>query len=57
MLSRQFEKPKCIFVLDRKPGLIPVRRDGEVAIIPLADVVKEQRKVPRELYELAQVFG
>ena len=44
-------------LIDGKPGLIPVRRDGEVAIIPLADVVKEQRKVPRELYELAQVFG
>jgi len=39
-----------------KGGLIPIRRDGEVAIVPIADVVAEQRRVPRELYELAGVF-
>jgi 6-phosphofructokinase 1 len=42
---------------DGKSGLIPVRRDGEVLVIPLEDVVAEQRKVPAELYELARVFG
>lgn len=42
---------------DGKSGVIPVRRDGEVAVIPLADVVAQQRRVPAELYELAKVFG
>jgi len=42
---------------DGKSGLIPVRRNGEVVIIPLKDVVAEQRRVPAELYELAKVFG
>ena len=37
-------------------GMIPIRRDGEVAIVPIADAVAEQRRVPRELYELAGVF-
>jgi hypothetical protein len=37
--------------------VIPVRKNGGVAVVPLADVIKAQRKVPRELYELAQVFG
>jgi 6-phosphofructokinase 1 len=44
-------------LLDKKGGVIPVRRNGGVAVVPIADVVKAQRKVPRELYELAQVFG
>ena len=38
-------------------GVIPVRRDGEVAVVPLADVVAEQRCVPRELYELTRIFA
>ncbi|MDQ6636674.1 MAG: 6-phosphofructokinase [Candidatus Dormibacteraeota bacterium] len=38
-------------------GVAPVRRDGEVAVSPLSDLVKEQRRVPRELYELSRVFG
>src|SRR3989442_7774195 len=42
---------------DRKAGLIPIRRDGQVAIVPLRDVVAETRRVPRELYDLQQVFG
>jgi ATP-dependent phosphofructokinase / diphosphate-dependent phosphofructokinase len=42
---------------DGKSGVIPVRRDGDVTIIPLKEVVAEQRKVPAELYELAKVFG
>jgi 6-phosphofructokinase 1 len=40
-----------------KAGLVPVRRDGDVAVVPLADLVAEQRRVPRELYELARVFS
>jgi 6-phosphofructokinase 1 len=42
---------------DGKSGLIPVQQNGEVTIIPLSEVVKEQRKVPAELYELAKVFA
>ncbi len=38
-------------------GLIPIRRDGAVEVVPLAEVVKEQRHVPRELYELGRVFS
>jgi ATP-dependent phosphofructokinase / diphosphate-dependent phosphofructokinase len=38
-------------------GVIPVRRGDEVAVEPLAEVVKETRRVPRELYDLARVFG
>ncbi|MDQ6773019.1 MAG: ATP-dependent 6-phosphofructokinase, partial [Candidatus Dormibacteraeota bacterium] len=37
-------------------GVAPVRRDGSVAVVPLADLVAEQRRVPRDLYELARVF-
>jgi ATP-dependent phosphofructokinase / diphosphate-dependent phosphofructokinase len=44
-------------IVQGKSGVIPIRRNGEVEVVPLADVVKEQRRVPRELYELAQVFG
>jgi 6-phosphofructokinase 1 len=42
--------------IDGCSGVIPVRRDGDVAVVPLADVL-EQRRVPRELYELTQLFG
>ena len=38
-------------------GVIPVRRAGEVAVVPLADVIAETRRVPRDLYELTHVFG
>ena len=44
-------------IVEGKSGVIPIRRNGEVEVVPLAEVVKEQRKVPRELYELGQVFG
>ena len=40
-----------------KSGVIPVRRDGEVVVVPLREVVAEQRRVPAELYELARVFS
>jgi ATP-dependent phosphofructokinase / diphosphate-dependent phosphofructokinase len=39
-----------------KAGVAPVRRDGEVAIVPLADLVSETRRVPEELYKLTRVF-
>lgn len=38
-------------------GVAPVRRDGQVAVCPLRELVQEQRRVPRELYELSRVFG
>jgi len=37
-------------------GVMPVVRDGSVQTAAIADVVAEQRRVPRELYELATVF-
>ena len=39
-----------------KSGVIPIRRNGDVEVVPLSDVVKEQKKVSRELYELGKVF-
>ena len=42
---------------EHRSGVIPVRRNGEVAVIPLAEVVAEQRRVPAELYELAKTFA
>ena len=44
-------------IVQGKSGVIPIRRNGDVDVLPLADVIKEQRRVPRELYELNQVFG
>jgi 6-phosphofructokinase 1 len=41
---------------DGQSGVIPIRKGDGVQVVPLARVVKEQRKVPRELYELAAVF-
>ena len=40
-----------------KAGVIPIRKNGEVTVVPLRDVVAETRRVPRELYELQNVFG
>jgi 6-phosphofructokinase 1 len=37
-------------------GVVPVRRDGNVAVVPLADLVAETRRVPQELYDLTRVF-
>jgi phosphofructokinase-like protein len=39
-----------------KSGVIPIRRNGGVEVVPLADVVRETRRVPRELYDLSRVF-
>lgn len=38
-------------------GVIPIRRGGQVDVVPLADVVKETNRVPRDLYDLSLVFG
>jgi len=43
-------------VLAKRWGMMPVVRNGTVETAPIADVVREQRKVPAELYELAKVF-
>jgi phosphofructokinase-like protein len=43
--------------LARRWGMMPVVRNGTVETAPIADVVREQRKVPTELYELAKVFS
>lgn len=39
-----------------KSGVIPIRRNGDVEVVPLSEVVKEQRRVPKDLYELSKVF-
>jgi len=39
-----------------RSGVIPIRRNGDVEVVPLADVVKETRRVPKELYDLSRVF-
>jgi 6-phosphofructokinase 1 len=41
---------------DKAFGMMPVVRCGGVETAPIADVVAEQRRVPLELYQLAQVF-
>ncbi|HXA29115.1 MAG TPA: ATP-dependent 6-phosphofructokinase [Candidatus Angelobacter sp.] len=37
-------------------GLMPVVQCGRIEVAPIRDVVAEQRRVPRELYDLATVF-
>src|SRR5207237_953961 len=37
-------------------GVAPVRRDGDVKVVPLGDLVAETRRVPQDLYELSRVF-
>lgn len=37
-------------------GLMPVVQCGRIEMAPIRDVVAEQRRVPRELYDLATVF-
>ena len=37
-------------------GVIPVRRGDDVAVVPLAAVL-EQRRVPKELYDLTRLLG
>ena len=43
-------------VIGGKSGIIPIRRNGQVEVVPLAEVVKESSRVPRELYDLSRVF-
>ena len=43
-------------VIDGRSGVIPIRRNGDVEIVPLTEVVRETRRVPRELYDLTEVF-
>jgi 6-phosphofructokinase 1 len=44
-------------IVSGKSGVIPIRRNGNVEVVPLADVIKETRRVPKELYDLNRVFG
>ena len=39
-----------------KSGVIPIRRNGDVEVVPLTEVIKETRRVPKELYDLSNVF-
>jgi 6-phosphofructokinase 1 len=43
-------------IAEGKSGVIPIRRNGDVEVVPLADVLKETRRVPKELYDLSRVF-
>lgn len=43
-------------VIAGKFGMIPVVRDDQVVLTPLSTVAVGQRKVPRELYDLCEVF-
>ena len=44
-------------IVSGKSGVIPIRRNGDVEVVPIADVIKETRRVPKELYDLNRVFG
>ncbi len=46
----------CDLVAAQRWGEMPVVRCGAVDVARIADVVAETRRVPRDLYELAQVF-
>ena len=43
-------------IVDGKSGLIPIRRNGDVEVVPLTEVIAETRRVPKELYDLSKVF-
>ncbi len=43
-------------IVDGKSGVIPIRRNGDVEVVPLTEVIKETRRVPKELYDLTKVF-
>jgi phosphofructokinase-like protein len=43
-------------ISERQSGVIPIRRNGEVEVVTLAEVVKETRRVPKEMYDLSRVF-
>jgi 6-phosphofructokinase len=44
-------------IIEGKSGVIPVRRNGDVEVVPLTEVIEGGRRVPKELYELNQIFG
>jgi ATP-dependent phosphofructokinase / diphosphate-dependent phosphofructokinase len=44
-------------IVEGKSGVIPIRRNGDVEVVPLTDVIMGPRRVPKELYELNQVFA
>jgi 6-phosphofructokinase 1 len=44
-------------IVGGKSGVIPIRRNGNVEVVPIAEVIKETRRVPKELYDLNRVFG
>ena len=43
-------------IVDGKSGVIPIRRNGGVEVVPLTEVITESRRVPKELYDLTYVF-
>jgi ATP-dependent phosphofructokinase / diphosphate-dependent phosphofructokinase len=43
-------------VVAGRSGVIPIRRNGGVEVVPLADVVRESSHVSQELYDLSRVF-
>ena len=43
-------------IVEGKSGVIPIRKDGGVQVVPLSAVIAEQRKVPKELYDLTRIF-
>jgi 6-phosphofructokinase 1 len=43
-------------IADGQKGVIPIRQNGEVVVVPIGVVVAETRRVPRDLYELSRVF-
>lgn len=43
-------------IVDGKSGVIPIRRNGDIEVVPLTEVIKETRRVPKELYDLTKVF-
>jgi 6-phosphofructokinase 1 len=40
-----------------RSGVVPIRRNGEVEVVPLGDVIKETRRVPQELFDLTRVLS
>jgi ATP-dependent phosphofructokinase / diphosphate-dependent phosphofructokinase len=43
-------------IVEGESGVIPIRRNGDVEVVPLTEVIKETRRVPKELYDLSKVF-
>ncbi|MGH7881720.1 MAG: 6-phosphofructokinase [Candidatus Dormibacteraceae bacterium] len=44
-------------IIEGRTGVAPIRRNGEVEVVPIADLVAQTRAVPAELYELSKVFA